>query len=387
MSGGIAGTTALITDIERRKALPIIRALGREGVRVIGLSRERHPLGQYSRYCDNVIRSVNCEEQPERFIDELLRACEDERPDVLYPLEDTTLELCVQNRKRWDGLIGALVPTADALECAYDKWETIQVAARSGIHVPRTWCPNGVEEIAEFCGEADAWVIKPRKSSGSRGIVYVSQSDSLRDAYLEVARQHPRPLVQERLPQPGQGVGAFFLLDEALNPLAMFGHRRLREYPVSGGPSTLRESFRDDTLLEQSLRLVTEIGCVGVSMVEYKVDVRTGRYTLMEVNPRFWGSVALSVHAGVNFPALYHKACLHVPFEPALTYPTGLLARWLLPGDILHFFSNPNRFRMEPSFFRFSDPRMAYDFISTDDPWPMVGIIAEGLRKLFAGQR
>jgi hypothetical protein len=30
--------------------------------------------------------------------------------------------------------------------------------------------------------------------------------------------------------------------------LAVFGHKRLREYPVSGGPSTLRVSYRDDKL-------------------------------------------------------------------------------------------------------------------------------------------
>ena len=39
----VAGTSALITDIDRRKALPIIRSLGRDGVKIIGISYNRFP--------------------------------------------------------------------------------------------------------------------------------------------------------------------------------------------------------------------------------------------------------------------------------------------------------------------------------------------------------
>lgn len=122
-------------------------------------------------------------------------------------------------------------------------------------------------------------------------------------------------------------------------------------------------------------------------MVEYKFDPRRNQFVLMEVNPRFWGSLALAIHAGVNFPVLYHKAVLGIPFEPVLTYPTGIYCRWLWPGDILYFLSNPDRFRLEPSFFQFRRPNLAYDIISRDDPWPMVGILAEGLRKLYEKDR
>jgi predicted ATP-grasp superfamily ATP-dependent carboligase len=36
-------------------------------------------------------------------------------------------------------------------------------------------------------------------------------------------------------------------------------------------------------------------------MVEFKLD-RDGEVWLMEINPRLWGSLALSIDAGVNFP-------------------------------------------------------------------------------------
>lgn len=384
---GFTGTSALITDVERRKALPIIRALGKAGVRVIGLSYRHRPLGQYSKYCATVHRCADYRQEPERFLAQLEDICRRDKPDVFYPIEDVSLELCVRNPDRWRPYTRALLPDAASLERAYDKWETLRFASSCGIHVPRTYCPATAEELAPLLAERTEWVIKPRKSSGSRGIVYVTEPAQLIEAWQRVSAEFSRPLVQERLPPQGAGVGTFYLLDAQRQLLAQFGHRRLREYPVSGGPSTLRVAHRDAQLLEQGLQLVSGLGCVGVSMVEYKLDVRSGRYALMEVNPRFWGSLALAIHAGVNFPLLYHQACLGIGFAPVLYYATDVYCRWLLPGDILHFLSNPDRFRLQPSFFRFRDPKTTDDILSWDDPWPTLGILAEGARKLYERKR
>ena len=42
-------------------------------------------------------------------------------------------------------------------------------------------------------------------------------------------------------------------------------------------------------------------------------------------------------------------------FVPELDFKLGELCRWLLPGDILHFLSTPNRFDLKPNFFKFFD--------------------------------
>jgi predicted ATP-grasp superfamily ATP-dependent carboligase len=145
-------------------------------------------------------------------------------------------------------------------------------------------------------------------------------------------------------------------------------------------------SYRNDDLIRQSIALFKEIGIVGVAMTEYKVDVRTGTPVLMEINPRFWGSLQLAIYAGVNFPVLYHKAALGLPFDPVLEYPTGKYWRWLVPGDILHFLGNRNRFKLEPSFFKFNHENTSYDF-SMDDPFPVVGMLVTAIMKIISGDR
>jgi len=384
----ISGTSALIPDIDRRKALPIIRALGKSGVRVLGLSSHRAPMGWFSKYCAKTFRCPDYRDEPDAFLEYLSDVCRTQKPDVLYPIEDVSLDLCVRHPQFWQPFTSALLPSPDALERTYDNWQTLQTAKACGIPAPESFCPQSLAEVADLGRSRQGpWIIKPRKGSGSRGLQYVEHHNDLETCYRKVASQYPSPIIQERIPAGGQGVGVSFLLDRCSQPLAIFCHRRLREYPISGGPSTLRVSFRDDRLIEQSLRLLTALNFTGVAMVEYKLDTRTGEYVLMEVNPRFWGSLPLAIHAGVNFPVLYHRASLGLAVVPVLEYTLGLYGRWLWPGDLLHFIANPERFRLNPSFFQFWRPDTADDILSADDLWPTVGILVEALRKLVSRDR
>ena len=48
-------------------------------------------------------------------------------------------------------------------------------------------------------------------------------------------------------------------------------------------------------------KLLVALNWHGVAMVEFKLDP-DGQHWLMEINPRFWGSLALAIDAGVDFP-------------------------------------------------------------------------------------
>jgi predicted ATP-grasp superfamily ATP-dependent carboligase len=111
-------------------------------------------------------------------------------------------------------------------------------------------------------------------------------------------------------------------------------------------------------------------------MAEFKVDPRDGIPKLMEINPRFWGSLQLAIDSGVDFPYLILRMAKRESFKPILHYTVGKRFRWLLLGDILHFLNNPNRFHLHPSFFDFFAPNTSYDIISKDDPLPLLGSVA-----------
>jgi predicted ATP-grasp superfamily ATP-dependent carboligase len=293
-------------------------------------------------------------------------------------MEEETLLLLARHRSEISKYTYLLIPDLEKIEFVRDKRNLIQFAEGRGIPTPKTFYavpdpPMGKVEAEKMSIPA---VIKPRISSGSFGIVYVRKREDLIPSYQRVHARYPFPLIQEWIPDGGGTFGLSALFDEASNIKAAFVHKKLRMYPVQGGPSTLREGVEHPQVMELGLSLLKSLNWTGVGMVEFKVDPRDGIPKLMEVNPRFWGSLQLAIVSEVDFPYLILKMARGESFAPILRYPVGRQCRWLLFGDILHFLTNPNRFHLQPSFFHFFEPDTSYDILSKHDPLPILGSVA-----------
>jgi predicted ATP-grasp superfamily ATP-dependent carboligase len=186
--------------------------------------------------------------------------------------------------------------------------------------------------------------------------------------------------VQEFIPPGGDTLGVELLMDHGKR-LAHFMHKRLREFPVHGGPSTLRESIYDGELLAKATQLLASIEWHGVAMVEFKVDPRDGVAKLMEINPKFWGSIALAIVSGVNFPLLLYQLATGQKVDSFSPYRLNVRCRWLLPGDILHFIANPDRWKLKPSFFDFRGE--FDDLVEAKDLGPLYGMLLGFGSKFF----
>jgi len=188
------------------------------------------------------------------------------------------------------------------------------------------------------------------------------------------------PIIQEYIPDGEGTYGVGLLLNFESEARASFVYKRLRSYPVSGGPSTLRESVKREDLQEIAESLLKSLGWTGIAHMEFKIDPRDGKAKLLEVNPRFWGSLHLAIESGVDFPFLLYHLAMDGDVEYVRDYRIGVKCRWLIPGDLLHFFQNPDRFRLRPSFFDFSAKD---DIISLQDPLPTIGRVLSGFTLLF----
>ncbi len=363
-----------VTDGYWRKTLAAVRALGRRGVQVtVGESTYLAP-ALFSRYCHCRVRTPSPVLQPSQYLDFLETYLKRHPHHVLMPMEEDTLLLLARNRERFQNITSLPCAAHHHLLFARDKLKVLRRAEDLDIPIPRTFEIDNMAEAKPLSKQLEyPVVVKPRVGSGSAGVEYVEEPAQLPAALARVFRSGQSPLVQERLPSEGAGIGASFLLDQNHQVRASFIHRRLREYPVQGGPSTLRQSIIHEQARRDGARLLESLRLVGVGMVEFKIDSRDGTAKLLEVNPRFWGSLALAVNTGVNFPYLLTLMALGLDFPAVHTYRLGHLCRWLLPGDILHFLQNPNRWRLKPSFFQFRQANMSYDIIDMDDPLPILG--------------
>jgi predicted ATP-grasp superfamily ATP-dependent carboligase len=151
-------------------------------------------------------------------------------------------------------------------------------------------------------------------------------------AYREISSRTSAVLVQEFV--PGEGMGYFAIFNHG-ELRAEFAHRRIRDVRPTGSGSAVRESVEPDPEIRRSaLAILTALRWHGVAMVEFrKADGRPPVF--MEVNGRFWHSLALACYAGVDFPRLLAHMAEMGDVETPPPYQVGVRCRWLL-GDARH---------------------------------------------------
>ncbi|KUO64411.1 MAG: hypothetical protein APF84_10585 [Gracilibacter sp. BRH_c7a] len=344
----------IVTDGLWRKSISVIRSLGKAGCEVSVMGDSLFTTGFWSKYTSKRVLAPTAEHNPDAFgqkLMDLLTQYDGNPKPVLFPMEDATLMWVVHNYDEVVKYAKVLLPTNKSLEVAEDKAATITLAKNLDLPVPQTWEPSNVDELEKIISEirCSEFVIKPRTGSGSVGIVYARPGDKL--AYRSHWEKYGPLIIQERISAKGRGIGISLLMDQDGDCVAYFGHERIRQYPVSGGPSTDRKSIFAPHLVDLSIKLLTALSWRGVAMVEWKEDPTDGTPKLMEINPRFWGSLELAVRSGVDFPYLYTQAVLGQASKTPPSYEEGVRCRWLIPGDILRYLSEEKQNREEVMSF------------------------------------
>ena len=329
----------LVTDGHFRKTLAVVRSLGQKGVQVTVGERTFLNTSFFSKYCTRRLIYPSPRLAPNQFIEFFLKEIERNRYDCLFPMEEETLLLLAKYHSDVSRHTYLLSPDLKKIEFTRDKRNLMEFAEAHGIPTPKTFQivpePSKVDGSRPESNKVDGRpafdrlqtldpgvddipipaVIKPRISSGSLGIVYVRKKEDLVPSYQRVHARFPFPIVQEWIPDGGGIYGFSALLDEASSVKAAFVHKKLRMYPVEGGPSTLGEGVEHPQIMELGLSLLKSLNWVGVGMAEFKVDPRDGIPKLMEVNPRFWGSLQLAIISGVDFPYLMLKLAKRESFS------------------------------------------------------------------------
>ena len=254
---------AIVTDVHYRMSLALIRDLGQAGVEVLTCEREScrtsrvsPALGAMSRY---TARHVWLPE--EGYLDALWELCrevgaEKGRKPALLPVGAATLGALAADRERFRQVCGLFVPTTEQLDLFNSKERVAALAASLHIPTPASYAREPGED-------ADAF-----------------------------ARRLPLPAVVKPVCGEKLGLGCSVLARNG-EVLSAICHRRLREYPVAGGPSSCCRVEERPDLADMARAMVRAAGYNGLAMFEFKEDSR-GKPRLLEVNPRIWGTFPLT---------------------------------------------------------------------------------------------
>lgn len=311
---------ALVFQVSYANGLGVIRDLGRAGVPVLGLDDNAESLGFSSRHAAGMLCPSPKQDEDAfvGFLEELGRRLP--QRGVLFPTHDEfiwPLSRHAQRLERW-----YRIPFArwDVMARLYDKREQLEAAWRAGIDTPRTAFIDRAADLEPAVAAVTyPAVLKPVDSLAfklrfHRHLIDIENPARLEEVWPDVSDLGTL-MLQERIPgDDGELFTVGSYLDAESRPLAVFTGHKIRQHPTGAGSARLAVSEWDADLAEAGLRLLRELSYHGVSQVEFKRDVRDGRYCLMEVNARHWMWHQLATACGVNLSLVAYSDAIGKPF-------------------------------------------------------------------------
>lgn len=380
----------LVTGGSRRACLTVVRSLGSKGLKICVGDYVPLSTAFLSRYATEKFIYPDPQKNPKGYFDAILSRVKTGKINVVMPLHDFEIFPILMHKKEIEKHCILPFVEFETFMKTVNKYETINIAKSAGVPVPETHLPKTLDDVRKIAKEINyPVVVKPISQtdwSFEKGAItrYVTEKNYITGkkdllAFFENIKDVEKYLIQEYI--SGRGAGVAYLFNRG-RLRASFAYMRLREYPITGGPSTLRISIEHNQMMEAGKRLLEKLGWHGVAMVEFKLTSNDNP-VLMEINGRFWGSLALAYYSGVDFPYLLYRMAVDGDVTPVTKYKTGVLCRWLIPGDILNFYfrlksENLNNIHVFKEFFTFHN--MHYDYLDVHDPLPVIGAIITSVR-------
>jgi predicted ATP-grasp superfamily ATP-dependent carboligase len=194
-----------------------------------------------------------------------------------------------------------------------------------GFPCPRTYLYESLDQLAWISDrESFPLVIKPRFTSGGRGMAIVRDREGLLSEVPRVAFAYGNPMIQEYIPG-GQRDSVQFVVDRSGQIVFCFQKRRIRTFRRTARFGTVSESVSPEERLLKTAPLVRQSGWWGAMGIETIRDPRDGQDKLMEINPRFPRQVWNRTELGINEPLMCIRIARRERVDPIEACPPGVL--------------------------------------------------------------
>lgn len=317
----------LVTDGQNKNTLAILRDLGRENqnyhLEITSTFSKVLTLSAYSKYCKKThVLSVRSKDI-DSYAEKLLNLTKERNYDVLLPVGLWSYIATSKFKESFSRYVHIVVPDWDKMRIAFNKDLTMKFAKDLGVPTPATRIVSNEDDLEEIC----EFPVVMKSSDGF--LKYCnSRSDLIKNFRYLRNKTSTNIIVQEYI--RGFGCGFYGVYDQG-NRIAHFLHKRLWEFPLTGGPSAIAESYFDNRLLNYGRRLCDALDWNGPIMVEFKYDTEEDDYKLIEINPKLWGSLDLTIAAGVDVPRILVDIAIG---KPTSSYSYKYVKyKWLFPDS------------------------------------------------------
>jgi predicted ATP-grasp superfamily ATP-dependent carboligase len=316
---------AIVVGLDCITGLQTARLLAARGVPVIGLVADRNHFCARTRVPRAVVRSrLN----GDGLIDDL-EAIRDQLPGeaVLVPCTDAAVLAIASAAARLDGgPFRFVLPDAEVVGRLMDKVPFAEHALATGLPIPPTRILRTRDDAEAAGGDLPMpAVVKPglktpswQSATKAKAIRVETAAELV--ATWDRASAWATPLIaQAWIAGPENGlVSVNTYHDRQGNRRVAFVARKLRQWPVDTGTSSLGEEVRDDEALAIADRLFGSVAYRGLGYVEMKRDL-DGRHWIVEPNiGRPTGRSAIAENGGVELVLSAYLDALGEPLPDAI---------------------------------------------------------------------
>jgi predicted ATP-grasp superfamily ATP-dependent carboligase len=318
----------LLTDGGHKNTLSIIRHLGRMKIDIT-IIHHKKSFPAYSKYCSKLYLSPQVTDS-ENYYKYVLGLVKSEQFDLLIPIGASTVHIFsnhIDELRKW---VKVEISEFDKIQLALDKNKTYQLAEKIGIAHPKTIYPKSIDEALRLKDQLTFPVImkSSNESVAKFPTIYIQKPDDFEKklAITQKLLNDQLPVIQEMV--EGEGCGFYAVYNHG-EMVRYFMHQRIRQYPVKGGISTCAASFYNEELYMQGKKILDYLEWHGPAMVEFIRNRYTNQFILIEINPKFWGSLDLSMVAGINFPLVLCDMALNREISQPQQYNREIAFQWL----------------------------------------------------------
>lgn len=344
----------LLTYSRSLMALTAAQSLSDHGIDVVGCDSVDMTVLQFSKHCRGHKLVADHRNDPDAFIEDLIKAADALRPRgdapfVLMPIfEETSIIARHAGRLRAAGLIVA-APDERSIIQVEPKDKLPAAAEGAGVNFPRTVYPDSMAALEAALESLNFPLItKPARGVGGRGVARHDSAAKLK-TWIDAKPPQTRaewPLVQEAAPGDDY---CFCALCENGELRAWMTYRSLHGFPPKRGAGVLRETVDSAPFRDEAARLLRHLNWSGVCEIDYRWTGKAqDKPSLIEVNPRFWAGLFQSVASGVDFPWLLYR---QVTGDPVLEPPRVTIGR-RSKVPLLAFLSAAQAISEEETYFK-----------------------------------
>ncbi|HET7473161.1 MAG TPA: hypothetical protein VFJ71_08565 [Candidatus Limnocylindrales bacterium] len=326
---------AVIVGLDCITGLQTARLLDARGIPVVGLvadpghfcARTRVPrfIAQGELRGDGLVASL------ERLAEEL------PGPAVLLPCTDAAVLAISGAADRLGGPYRFVLPEHDVVVRLMDKVPFAEHALANDLPIPPTMILRSRSDAVEAARRLPMpAVIKPGLKTAAwvaatkAKAIPVRTPDELLATWDRASAWSDVLIAQSWV---AGGEDALFSVnsyhDSTGRPRIAFVARKLRQWPVDTGTSSLGEEVRDDKVRDIALRVLGSVPYRGLGYVEIKRDARTGRPQIIEPNiGRPTGRSAIAERGGVELVLSAYRDALGQDL-PAATEQRYVGVKWI----------------------------------------------------------